>query len=85
MTDTSIDLKVIPDVYPTDLDECLKILPKIKYRSFGFPLVFLCYDYTFAGWSIVFRNPVDFNNPDIKAKEPLEACHKMFDFIKTLK
>jgi hypothetical protein len=74
----------IPEVYPETLEESLKIFEKIKYNSYGFPLVFLDYDYTFKSWSVVFRNPANFKNPDIKAKTPLEAVHQMFDYLKTI-
>jgi hypothetical protein len=74
--------KIIPDVYPTDLGECLQIFERIKYESYGFPMVFLDYNYAFKCWGVVFRNPVNFSNPDIKEKTPLEACYKMLDFLK---
>jgi len=76
---------IIPDIYPTDLEECLVLFERIKYDSFGFPLVFLDYDYTFKSWCVCFRNPANFTNPDIKEKTPLDACHRMFDFLKCKK
>jgi hypothetical protein len=76
----------IPEPYPSTTDECLKIFESIKYKSHGFPYIFLDYDYSLSKkWSITFRNPANFENPYTKSDTPLEACHKMFDFIKTLK
>lgn len=74
----------LPDTYPTDLEGCMIIFEKIKYASYGFPIVFLDYNYTFKCWSVCFRNPANFNNPEIKEKSPIEACYRMFDFLKTI-
>lgn len=76
---------MLPEVYPDDLNECLKIFERIRYESSGFPMVFLYYNYSFRYWSVVFRNPINFNNPEIKEKTPIEAVYKMLDFLKTLK
>lgn len=76
---------VIPEVYPTTTDECLKIFEKIRYESYGFPVLFVDYDYSVTKkWSVAFRNPANFSNPDIREDTPLKACHKMFDFLKTI-
>lgn len=77
--------ETIPEVYPDDLQECLKVFEKISYQSFGFGMVFLDYNYTFRHWSVAFRNTANFTNPDIKAQTPIEAVHAMFDFLKSLK
>ena len=76
---------VLPTVYPHDLQECLQIFENIRYKSYGFGLVFLDYNYTFKYWSMSFRNPVNFSDPSIEAKTPIEAVHKMLDFLKTLR
>lgn len=79
-------LNTIPEIYPTSLEECLKIFETIEYHSFGFGVVFLDYDYSVSNkWGICFRNPSNFSNPSIKENTPLEACHKMFNFLKTIK
>jgi hypothetical protein len=75
----------LPTVYPTDLQESLQIFENIRYKSYGFGMVFLDYNYTLKYWSVAFRNAANFTNPDIKAKTPIEAVHQMFDFLKTLK
>ena len=77
---------MIPEPYPTTLEECLKIFETVKYESYGFPVFFLYYNYCspIEGWSVGFRNAKDFKQPDIGEKEPINACHKMFDFLNTL-
>lgn len=72
----------IPETYPTDLQECLQLFESISYKSYGFPMVMLDYCYTFKVWSMTFRNPSNFSNPNIQAKTPVEAVHQMFDFLK---
>lgn len=67
--------------YSTNLEECLVVFEKIRYKSMGFPMVFLDYNYHFKSWSVCFRNPSTFSNPNIQEKTPLEAVHKMFDFL----
>ncbi len=75
----------IPLPYPETLEECLKIVERIRYESFGFPYGFLDYDYSLTKtWSLNFRNPVNFSNPDTRDKDPKIACHKMFDFLNEL-
>ncbi len=72
--------KGIPKEYPMDLTVCMEILARLKYKCYGFPLVFHCFN-PLGGWDVTFRNPAHFSNPEIKAKTPIEACHKMFDFL----
>lgn len=68
---------------PNDLKECLKILEKINYESHGFPMVFLSFDSGMKReWSIMFRNPSNFESPDTGDKDPLKSCHKMFEFLR---
>lgn len=69
---------------PETLEESLKIFETIRYKSYGFDMVFLDYNYTFNYWGVVFRNPVNFKNPDIKEDTPLKAVHKMLDFLREL-
>lgn len=76
--------ELFPESYPTDLNECLKFFETITYKSYGFRIVWLYYNYSFGYWSMGFRNPAHFNNPDIKAESPIEACHQMLDFLKDL-
>jgi len=75
--------EILPTVYPTDLNECLKIFEKIRYKSYGFGVIFLYYNYSFKHWTMAFRNPANFDNPNIKAESPIEAAHAMFDFLKS--
>ena len=75
--------ELLPTVYPTNLNECLKIFEKIRYKSYGFGIVFLTYNYSLGYWSIAFRNPSNFDNPNIKAESPIEAVYAMLDFLKT--
>jgi len=76
---------IIPEQYPNTVEECLEIYTKIRYESFGFPYFFLDYDYSNQVWAVAFRNPQNFDNPNIKEKTPLVACHKMFDFLKSMR
>lgn len=75
----------IPEIYPLDLTECMLVFEKIKYQSYGFGMVFLDFNYTLGYWSVAFRNPSNFTNPNIQTETPIEAVHEMFDFLKTLK
>lgn len=68
-----------------NLEEALDYLSKYKYKCYGFPMIML---HTTTNeddgailWDCTFRNPVDFENPNIREKTPLEACLKMIDFI----
>lgn len=74
----------IPDIYPQTTDECLKIFESITYECVGFPVLYLIYDYSVTKkWSVFLRNPIKFSNPDINCDTPLQACHQMFDFLKS--
>ena len=63
-----------------------------KYKSHGFPYVFLDYSQDFKYWAITWRNPADFNNGDsgfmdklninTHSDTPNEACIKALKFIK---
>jgi hypothetical protein len=75
----------LPEKNPQKLEECLEVFKHFKYESIGFPMFFLYYNYSFDIWEVYFRNARNFENPEIKAKTPLEACHKMLDFLRTLK
>jgi len=75
---------LFPDPYPTDLNECLLLFEKFTYKSCGFGVISLYYNYSFKYWSMVFRNPENFKSPEIKAKTPTEACHEMLDFLKPI-
>ena len=75
---------LFPESYPTDLNECLKFFEGITYESYGFGIVWLCYNYSLRYWSMDFRNPANFKNPEIKAESPIEACYQMLDFLKDL-
>ena len=74
--------EALKDGYP-DLEGSLLILAGGKYKSYGFPIVFLDYNYTFGWWSVSFRNPANFSNPEIKAQTPTLAVHEMLDFLLT--
>jgi len=75
---------LIPTTYPTSLEACIKILETLHYEAIGFPVIALHYNYLDKYWSVFFRNPAKFDNPTINAETPLEACHLMFNFIKSL-
>ena len=63
-------------------DEMLIEIVSYKYKSFGFPYVFLDYSQTFKAWSITWRNPNGFSNDDERmCKTPNEACKKALEFI----
>lgn len=71
---------------PQTVEECLLLITSKKYKSLGFGVVSLDYVYGFSlPWRISFRNPSDFENPNTASESPLEACHKMLLFLKTLK
>jgi len=82
MISDSIKEKICDDPFPARLEECLDLIAKVEYKSHGFPVVQLYYDQTFNHWSMVFRNPDGFNNPDIKEESPLEAAYTMLRHIK---
>ena len=64
-------------------DEMLLYIVSYKYKSHGFPYVFLDYSQTFKEWSITWRNPVEFSNKEqLKGDTPNEACKKALEFIK---
>lgn len=63
-------------------DEMLIEIVKYKYKSSGFPYVFLDYSQHFNAWSITWRNPNDFSNTDkMLSKTPNAACKKAIEFI----
>ena len=63
-------------------DEMLIEIVSYKYKSAGFPYVFMDYSQTFKAWAITWRNPREFSNEDsAHAKTPNEACKKAIDFI----
>jgi hypothetical protein len=70
---------------PKTLEEYLKYFETIKYESWGFGMIFLYYRYEDKKWDIAFRNAKNFDNPEIIADTPLEACKKMFEYIKSNK
>jgi len=76
---------MIPSTNPDSLEESLKIFENIRYKSSGFPIVWLDYNYTFKHWGMAFRNSVNFSNPEIKEDTPLKAVHKMLDFLREIK
>lgn len=73
--------EVISKPYPQDLNECLQVFENINYKSYGFPLIFISYNFTWKYWDVTFRNPSNFSNPNIQGKTPIDAVHKMFDFL----
>lgn len=75
---------LLPEKNPDDLQECLQLFEDIKYKNYGLPMFFLDYNYARKCWSVAFRNPGNFINPDIGEKTPLEALHKMLDFLREL-
>lgn len=77
----NIDPILIKDNYPKSLETCLDLLQKIKYNSIGFPMVMLSYNYHFKNWTCVFRNPLDFSNPETKSDTAIGAVYKLLDFI----
>ena len=74
----------IPKPYPERLEDCLDILTKIEYKSYGFPHIFLSYESSMsAEWDVCFRNPVIIKNDFGGDKNPVIACHKCFDALNT--
>lgn len=71
--------KVVMDGYP-DLEGTLELITKGNYSSYGYRMIFLDYNLETRKWSMMFRNPVEFDNPVIEADTPLEAAHLMLDF-----
>ena len=64
-------------------DEMLKEIASYKYRSYGFPYVFMDYSQHFKKWSITWRNPANFTNDECRnADTPNQACKIALDFIK---
>lgn len=70
---------------PKTLEDYLKHFETVKYESWGFGMIFLYYRYEDKKWDIAFRNAKNFDNPEIVADTPLEACKKMFEYIKSNK
>jgi|JI10StandDraft_1071094.scaffolds.fasta_scaffold30523_10 hypothetical protein len=70
---------------PKTLEDYLKYFETVKYESWGFGMIFLYYRYEDKKWDIAFRNAKNFDNPEIVADTPLEACKKMFEYIKSNK
>lgn len=68
---------------PKTLEDYLKFFETVKYESYRFGMIFLYYRYEEKKWDIGFRNSKNFDNPEIVADTPLEACKKMFQFIKS--
>lgn len=64
-------------------EEQQKEIELLEYKSHGFPMFFITYDYTFKYWSCCFRNPAEFKNPDIKEDSPQKAVEKMLQFMRT--
>lgn len=77
----------VPDKCPEDLDKAMRMLGKVKYVAWGFPIVFLYkqQEKLTEGWHVSFRNTAKFTNPDTKSKTPLGACKKMHKFLLKLK
>lgn len=82
--DDGLYASALKSEHPTDVGECMIMLSKYKYKCYGFPHVFLSHNTQSDNWSVIFRNPVNFANPGFKSATPIEACHLMLDFIKTL-
>ena len=63
-------------------DEMLTEIVRYKYKSNGFPFVFMDYSQTLNTWSITWRNPIEFvNDKQTDASTPNEACKKALEFI----
>lgn len=78
----------VPDKCPDDLDKAMRMLGKVKYVAWGFPMVFLYkqQEKLTEGWSVAFRNAAKMEKqPETKSKTPLGACKKMHKFLLKLK
>ena len=63
-------------------DEMLIEIVNYKYKSFGFPYVFMDYSQSRKVWAITWRNPADFSNEQqTEANTPNESCRKALEFI----
>jgi hypothetical protein len=67
-----------------ELNDLLEELSKFSYKSAGFPMFCLYYQPAFNYWSCYYRTPKYFQNPQIEASSPLEACKQMKEFLKGL-
>ena len=65
-------------------DEMLIEIVNYKYKTYGFPYVFMDYSQSYKTWNITWRNPVEFSNEkQTESATPYEACKKALDFIKS--
>lgn len=63
-------------------DEMLIEIVSYKYKSFGFPYVFLDFSQSTQKWSITWRNPAYFSNEkQTESDTPNECCRKALEFI----
>lgn len=65
-------------------DEMLIEIVSYKYKSHGFPYVFMDYSQTEKQFNITWRNPVNFiNERQTSSNTPNETCKKALEFIKS--
>lgn len=60
-----------------NLQDILNVLQNVKYESRGCPILLFDYNYLLKVWVIAFRNPIGFNNPEIKEDTPIKAAYEM--------
>lgn len=65
-----------------------EILGNVKYKSFGFPMMFTSHSMNYDGaselmgkWSCSFRNPKNFSNPDIGCESEAQARAAMLIYL----
>jgi len=68
----------------SELNEIMQELSRYRYKSSGFPQFCLYYQPAFKYWSCYYRTPKYFQNPQIEAETPLDACKQMQEFLKGL-
>lgn len=78
-------VKNLPTELPQDLEKAIEVLANFEYYSLGHPFFFLVKGQSKLDglWETFYRNTWHFQNPPTRSKTPLEACQKMFDFLKT--
>ena len=63
-------------------DDMLIEIVNYKYKSYGFPYVFMDYSQSRKLWAITWRNPAEFSNEkQTESETPNGACRKALDFI----
>lgn len=68
-----VAMKYIPTF---TLQDILELLTNVRYNSVGFPVLIFDYVFSFKYWQITLRNPCDFDFPECKNGNPIEAAYQ---------